>query len=157
MQDSENITFEIFFKTVYPDVPPGARIFVDDECKHDGLIDTDTVIKFDHTLCFNQSHQLRINRYNNEKSRPSNNTYQTLILDKIIIDGVDIQNIIYSRSYNEPVYPTLWAAQNPNLEKIIIAETHFGFNGNWRLNFTSPFYMFVMDCVSGRMNNVSIY
>lgn len=157
MIDREDITFEIFLKPIYPDVPPGVRIFVNNECKHDSLIDIDTVVKFNHTLYFNQPQQLRINRYNKGKSRPVNDVHQSLILEKIIIDGVDIQNIIYSRSYNEPIYPEQWAKQNPDLEKIIPAETHFGFNGNWRLNFTSPFYMFVMDCVAGRMNNVPIY
>jgi hypothetical protein len=157
MKDREDITFEIYLKPVYADVPPGAQIFINDECKYDGLIDNDTVVKFNHTLYFNQQHQLRIHRYNKEKSRPVNDIHQTLILDKIIIDGVDIQNIIFSRSYNEPDYPEHWAKQNPDLQKTIIAETHFGFNGVWRLNFTSPFYMFVMNCVAGRMNNVSIY
>lgn len=157
MIDRENITFEISLTPIYPDVPPGARIFVNDDCKYDNLIDNTCMIRFNHTLYFNQSHQLRIERYNKEKSRPINDVHQTLILEKIVIDGIDIQNIIYSRSYNEPIYPKHWAEQNLNLEKIVIAETHFGFNGTWRLNFTCPFYLFVMGCVAGRKNNVPIF
>lgn len=157
MRDRENIIFELSFTSVYPDHPPGARIYVDDHCAFDGKIAWDQTIRFRHTLDFGMSHQLRIERYGKEKSRPINDIHQTLILDKVKIDGVDIRNIIWSRSYNEPDYPESYSRDHPNLEKLIIAETHFGFNGTWRLNFTSPFYKFVMDCVSGKLRNVPIY
>lgn len=154
---SENIDFEIHFESTYADFPPGARIYVDDNCKFDGLIDKDMVITFNHKLDFNIPHQLRIERFNKEISRPINNVHQELILKKIKVDNIDIQNIIYSRSYNEPKYPEHWIKQNPNLESIVIAETHFGFNCTWKLNFTSPFYKFIMNCVSGKLADVPIY
>ncbi len=157
MKDKENIYFELYFKAIYPDFPPGAKIYIDNEIKFDGLINEDCCIKFNHSLSFNEQHQLRIHRFNKEISKPINDIHQTLILDKIIVDGIDIQNIIYARSYNEPIYPEHWIKQNSNLEKVIIAETHFGFNCDWRLNFSSPFYEFIMKCVAGKLDNVEIY
>ena len=157
MKDRENISFEISFKSIYPDRPPGAKIYVDDHLAFDGLIMYNQTVKFNYTIDFDKPHQLRIERYGKETSRPRNDVHQTLILDKIVIDGVNIQNIIWSRSYNQPNYPLSYSRDNPDLEKIIVAETHFGFNGTWRLNFTSPLYKFVMDCVSGKIADVPIY
>jgi len=157
MIDAEDIDFQIGFISEYGDYPPGAKIYIDDVCKFKGLIHEDKEIKFNHRLNFDAQHCLRIERYNKECSKPVNGIHQTLVLDKVKIDGIDIQNIIYSRSYNIPDYPEHWIKQNPGLEKIILAETHFGFNGSWRLNFNSPFYQFMIDAVSGRLSNVPIY
>jgi hypothetical protein len=142
----ETIKFKIYFKTHFGDQPPRAKISIDDMVKFDQAVDQDGPVEFEHQLGFG-SHRLTINRYNKTDKD------QILILDRMIIDGVDIQNIIDSLSYNEPDYPKLWALQQQQqgivLEKRILAETHFGHNGTWSLEFTSPFYEFLMDAMNG--------
>jgi hypothetical protein len=99
-------------------------------------------------------HQLSIRRYNKTGNQVRINDSgqledQMLSIKKITIDDINIRNIIWCKSYNEPEYPELWASQQRakgiNLEKFILGETNFGHNCTWRLEFTSPFYQFIFD------------
>lgn len=145
---TEIITFEIFLNSQFDNIPPSADVYVDDELKWSGLINDPTyTIKFEHTLNFSVPHQLSIKRSN--KSHQHNGQDQLLTLTKLKIDGVDVRNIMWSQSWNEPEYPEPWAsqqrAQGIELEEKVLAETCWGHNGTWRLNFTSPFYRFIMN------------
>lgn len=144
----ETIKFEIVFDSQFDNIPPSAEVYVDNELKWTGLIDSKSyAVEFAHTLDFSVDHQLSIKRGN--KSQQHNGQDQLLTLTKLKIDGVDIRNIVWSQSWNEPQYPEPWAsqqrAQGVELEERVIAETCWGHNGTWRLNFTSPFYRFIMN------------
>ena len=153
----ETIQFKLEFLSVFWDQPPGTTILIDDEIKFDGLIkNPTTIISFDHLLNFGQ-HQLSIRRYNKTGNQVRINDSgqledQMLSIKKITIDNINIRNIIWCKSYNEPEYPELWASQQRakgiNLEKFILGETNFGHNCTWRLEFTSPFYQFIFDSAS---------
>jgi|688.fasta_scaffold325873_2 hypothetical protein len=159
MNNKEIIKFIIEFKSDYWDLPPGVTISVDDTIKFDGLVtETNTNINFVHTLTFDQPHQLAITRYNKDDTQRQcdfDGTVrdQLLTITRIIIDGIDIKNIIQSQSFNEPIYPEPWASEQKQLgivlDKLVIAETCFGHNGTWRLNFTSPFYKFLYNSMDG--------
>jgi len=138
----ETIEFQINFTATYHNQLPGVVITVDDDIKFIGIInDTKFSLKFTHTLDFSSSHNLQIQRRFAEPD-------QMLVIESIIIDGVDIKNIIWEHSYFEPEYPELWAAQQRAqgcvLEAKVIGETWLGHNGVWTLNFSSPFYKFIM-------------
>jgi hypothetical protein len=149
---SENINFEIAFKTSWWLSPPTAAIYLDDCEKYNGNIVEDTIIKFSHTLSFG-NHELSIHRggNSNQQVRMTEHGYQgqDLIIDWIKIDGVNIRNLIWTNSLNEPDYPEPWASEQRSagieLEKYVPGETHLGHNGIWRLPFNSPFYRFLMD------------
>lgn len=159
--DSESIKFEFFFKSDYWDLPPKIDILVDNQIKFSGkIVDDHDHIKFTHDLDFNKSHCIKIKRYNklpNQCVLLNDGTFkdQLLTLEKVIIDDINIKNIIQAYSYNEPIYPEPWATlqrkQGIVLETRVIAETVFGHNGTWTLNFTSPFYEFVMDWMNGEL------
>jgi len=144
---TENIKFEIFFDSQFYDIPPMVEIYIDNILKWNGAIDSKyKTIEFYHSLKFSVDHQLSIRRFN--KHQQSNGQDQLLTLAKLKIDGVDIRNIVWSQSWNEPEYPEPWASQQRSrgieLEEKVIAETCWGHNGIWRLNFISPFYRFIM-------------
>ena len=159
MHNKEIIKFIIEFKSDYWDLPPGVTISVDDTIKFDGLVtETNTNINFVHTLTFNQPHQLAITRYNKDDTQrrcDADGTVrdQLLTITLFILDGIDIKNIIQTQSFNEPIYPEPWASEQKQmgivLDKLVIAETCFGHNGTWRLNFTSPFYKFLYNSMDG--------
>ena len=145
---TENIKFEISFESQFHNIPPKAEIYIDNVLKWSGSIDSKSkTIEFYHTLKFSVEHQLSIRRYN--KYPQLDKQDQLLTLTKLKIDGVDIRNIVWSQSWNEPEYPEPWASQQRSrgieLEEKVIAETCWGHNGTWRLNFTSPFYKFIMN------------
>lgn len=159
MYNEEIIKFIIEFKSEYWDLPPGVTISVDDTIKFDGLLtEANTAVSFVHTLTFDQPHQLVIKRYNKDDTQCQHDADgtvrdQLLTLTRVIIDGIDIKNIIQTQSFNEPIYPEPWASEQQQmgivLDKLIIAETCFGHNGTWRLNFTSPFYNFLYNSMDG--------
>jgi len=155
MHVQETINFKLTFKPNYWNLPPHACVSIDDQVKFDNTITVENnVVEFSHTLLFNQPHKLMIKRSgktDDQVRKNTDGTYddQMLIISKIVIDGVNVQNIIYTDSYYEPNYPKIWAKQQELagivLEKKVIAETHLGHNGTWTLPFTSPFYLFLMD------------
>lgn len=102
-------------------------------------------IKFEHVLDFGQPYTLHIYRAGKTDQDPG----QMLIVDRIIIDGNNVQDLIWGCSYYEPSYPELWysqqVAQGTTLETKVYGETHLGHNGLWTLNFTSPFWSYLLD------------
>lgn len=138
----ETIEFQINFTATYHNQLPGVVITVDDDIKFMGIInDTKLSVKFTHTLNFSSLHNLQIQRRFTEPD-------QMLVIESITIDGINIKNIIWEHSYFEPEYPEPWATQQQAqcriLEAKVIGETYLGHNGVWTLNFSSPFYKFIM-------------
>ena len=109
------------------------------------LTGTSCLIKFNHVLDFNQTYCLEIQRTGKTDQDP----IQMLVIDSLLIDGVNVQNLIWSNSYYKPDYPTLWysqqVAQGVTPEVQVPAEVYLGHNGTWRLNFTSPFWQHLLD------------
>jgi hypothetical protein len=155
----ETIDFEIKFTSIYWDQPPEVCVLIDNEAKFRGAItDQITVLRFSHTLQFDQPHCLTIIRSGKTDEQVKRNqdgtlSDQALVIEQIKVDGIDIKHIIYTNSYNEPIYPKVWAraqtAAGIELEKYIPAETYLGHNCTWRLAFNSPFYQFIMDKMHG--------
>lgn len=147
----EIIKFEFeFFPDYTGDDYPKVDILIDNNCKFTGAIsNTRHSVSFLHTLEFEQPHQLIIKRYG-KTSRP-----QELTIKQIKIDNINIRNIIWACSYNEPIYPEPWASQQRaagiELETKVPGETCFGHNGVWTLNFTSPFYKFLYSWMDGNL------
>lgn len=150
---NESIKFEITLVPTYWLSPPMIKISIDSEDKFNGPVIDRQTISFTQTLGFN-AHTLKIVRSGNTNQQVrmlSTGEYQGqgVLLEQIKIDGVNIRNLIWTNSYYEPEYPEPWAsqqkAQGIELETRVRGETNFSHNGTWTLNFTSPFYKFLMD------------
>lgn len=146
---SENILFEIVLSSTFWDMPPRAQILVNDICKFDGDVnESSKVIKFYHQLEFEKSQKLIINRYNKTVDQCRNGQDQIMMISKIVIDGVDINNFILSKATFTPEYPEPWASQQISqgleLETELYGETWLGHNGQWCFNFASPFWKFLI-------------
>ncbi len=102
--------------------------------------------KFTATLEFG-NHELRIVHSGKTNQTPE----QMVDIKSITVDGVNIQDILYTDSINIPEYPEPWATQQRAegvvLEETVIGQLELSHNCVWRLNFTSPFYEFVMNHV----------
>lgn len=150
----EKIQFHLTMSADYWDKKPTAEIYVDNELKYSDFISGQQTITFDHTLDFG-NHQLKIVRGNKTDDQCINGQDQKLNLLSVAIDGVNIRNIIWHYSWYEPKYPQPWALlqqkQGIQLESKIFGETTFGHNGTWYLNFTSPFYRYIMDWMDGNL------
>lgn len=156
--NEETISFEFFFQADYWDKPPMVNITVDDVEKYYGEITKEkNYIKFFHTCSFDKEHNLCLERYNKSddqvKVLDNEKLDQILKLEKLIIDGVNVRNIVYSYSVTNHHYPEVWAAeQQANghfLDQNVVGNTIFAHNCTWNLNFTSPFYRFIMRWMGG--------
>jgi hypothetical protein len=151
----ENIKFEFELTAEFWDLPPIIDIRINQL-----LIQTHVVnqkkynICFFHSLDLGEKYELSIYRYNKDDSQcviDSNGLTkdQYLIIDKIKIDNVDIQNLIDDRSWYKPEYPVEWAKQQiergHKLEDTVPGELWLSHNGTWYFNFTSPFYQYIIN------------
>ena len=86
---NEKITFNIDLSIVGD---PVLKFYIDD-IEMPGPV-------FEHVCAFGE-HTLRIIHSGKTNQTPE----QSVTIDKVIIDGVDIRNIVWINSYNRPNYP----------------------------------------------------
>ena len=158
----ETITFEFFLSSVCWNQPPRVAITVDDVEAFSGAIPAgNQTVKFSHTCKFGEPHRLTMIRSGKDSGQakfgPDGEWLdQILTLEKLKIDGVDIRNIVWSQSITVSDYPEPWASEQLALGNVLeqeaIGVTTFGHNGVWYLDFTSPFYNFIMQWMGGGKN-----
>lgn len=158
----ETIEFEFHLLSEFWDKPPAAKIIVDGmEYFSKEIPNGLHVVKFKHTCDFDTPHRITLVRYNKDDSQckilPDGRLLdQLLTLEKLKVDGIDIRNIVWTQSINIANYPEPWASEQRAagnlLEKEAIGVTTFGHNGTWYLDFTSPFYIFIMRWMGGGLH-----
>jgi len=133
--------------------PPMIDMLIDGVVVSQDVIDKKKYsIKNTVNLDINQIHLLQLRRYNKSDDQcvivDGIKKDQYVIIDSVVIDGVNIQNLIWHRSWYEPQYPEVWAEQQKSagvdLEPKVIGETWLSHNGTWNFEFSSPFYKFVI-------------
>lgn len=143
----EDINFKLHFSTSFEKVPPHIKVYLNDMLMYDNDVVADKIVSFNQNLILETDYSLRIVR-----SGKVLDSTQMLKLDQLEIDGINIRNIVWHRSYYQPKYPEPWASQQIsqgiNLEEKILGETWFGHDGTWTLEFSSPFYKFIFDWMS---------
>jgi hypothetical protein len=153
----ETLSFEIALWSDFWDQPPTARIKVNDQVFFENTIIGDRgtnnyLIKFSADLDCGSKHCLQIERggKNDTQCVVVDGGYkdQMLHIKQVKIDGIDIQNLVWHRSWFEPQYPEPWASQQQQkgviLESSVLGETWLGHNGTWFFEFHSPFYQFLI-------------
>lgn len=145
----ELISFQINVEVKFRSIPPRLAVYINDSCKFEQTLQESCVtIKFEHLLMFDQSYQLRLVR----QAKTDQDPEQMLIIKSIFIDGIDVQNLIWSRSQYKPDYPKAWYQQQVSQGQIpeatVIGETWLGHNGEWIMPFASPFWRHLMEVMS---------
>jgi hypothetical protein len=150
--DIEKIQFDITLVSEFWDKAPEVEILVDDISLMKQLVLQETTLSFYVDLKMEQPHKLQIKRSNKTPDQCVDGKDQILKITKIKIDHIDIENIFLSKSYFLPVYPEPWASQQKDLgielETKVIGESYLGHNGTWVLEFFSPFYRYLIKCMS---------
>lgn len=150
----ENITFKIHFSTSCWDQPPLVEILIDgSKVHHAELSNGPQAVTFKAICDFDRPHRLSIRRYNKTDDQCVLENGQIIkdqwtIIERVIIDDIDIKNLIEDRSWYEPDYPLAWKAEQEQkgvtVEPKITGELWLSHNGTWYFDFTSPFYKFVI-------------
>jgi hypothetical protein len=145
----ELIDFQIDLRCQYQSQAPKISVYLDENCMASQEITQPfTTIKFNQLLDFNNHYDLKIHRQGKTDQDPT----QMLIIDQILIDGINVQNLIWAHSYYEPEYPQLWYQQQTEIGQIpeakISGETWLGHNGVWSMPFSSPFWRHLMEVMN---------
>tara|TARA_B100000900_G_scaffold61621_1_gene47073 strand:- start:12 stop:494 length:483 start_codon:yes stop_codon:yes gene_type:complete len=155
---TEKLKFKIeLFATMW-DKPPHAEIMIDDKYYFAGDITgtnekPDTIV-FERELEENKEYDFRIIRSGKNKNQTIVNDKGDILKDQLLhiksieIDEIDIGGLVYEGNYT-PEYPEPWATQQrdagKDLQKSFKNVTQMGHNGEWRLKFSSPFYMWLLE------------
>jgi len=155
---TEKLKFRLELYATMWDQPPKAEILLDDKSHFDGEIrgtqDKPNLIEFEAELNEDSEYTLviRMHSKNNNQTVIDEKSHivkdQLLHIKSVEIDEIDIGALVYEGIYT-PNYPEPWATQQmqsgKDLKDSFKNVTQMGWNGNWRLKFKSPFYMWLLE------------
>jgi hypothetical protein len=158
MADKEKIKFLIKLYSEYFDKTPQVSILLNNKImieKQDikGTSDNPDILEFTQELESDQTYEFIIRREGKDKTQTivENGKIikdQLLHIDAIEIDEIDLGGLIYEGVY-VPNYSEPWATQQKNagikLPESFKNVTCMGHNGEWKLKFSSPFYMWLLE------------
>ncbi len=155
---TEKLKFKLELYATMWDKPPHAEILINDKLYFASEITSDekdpTVIEFEHELTEGNDYSLIIKRTGKGKNQTLINDKGDILKDQMLhikhieIDEIDIGALVYEGVYT-PEYQEPWASQQreagTDLKESFKNVTQMGHNGEWRLTFSSPFYMWLLD------------
>jgi hypothetical protein len=68
-----------------------------------------------------------------------------LTINNIYIDDIELKTLLWTESKYYPQYPTNYLDEQQKAIKMITGCVDLGWNGTWSLEFTSPFYLWLLD------------
>jgi len=155
---TEKLKFKLELWGQYWDQPPEAKILLNDHVHFKGKISGSEkepqVIIFDHELTEGYNQQLVIERMGKTSKQTVVDHAGNIVKDQLLkiksieIDEIDIGALIYEGIY-KPKYPEPWASQEKKAGKVLPESfknvTAMGHNGRWEFQFSSPFYMWLLE------------
>jgi hypothetical protein len=134
---------EITLVPTYHSTPPEIKYGID-ECNHYCILTEPTVIKLQENL-FAGKHCFIIDFFNktNDDCIPDLNLDKTITIKDVKIGSIQTDKFKWISEYT-PRYPEPWYSE----QLIKPAPTQFGatvlgFNGEWKINFSSPVYTWI--------------
>ena len=155
---TEKLKFKLeLFATMW-DRPPHAQIIVGDKTYFDDDVtateDKPLVIEFEAELEEGKSQALIINRSGKDGRQTVVNEKGDILKDQLLhiksieIDEIALGALVYEGTYT-PIYPEPWASQQREAGNELKASfknvTRMGHNGEWKLPFECPFYMWLLE------------
>jgi hypothetical protein len=155
---TEKLEFQLELYATMWDQPPHAEILIDGQScfKKDitGTMEKPDVIQFHYDLEEGQKYNLIIKRSGKTKNQTIVNEKGDILKDQLLhiklieIDEINIGGLVYNGEYT-PEYPEPWATQQRekgvSLQHTFKNVTTMGHNGQWKLSFESPFYMWLLE------------
>jgi hypothetical protein len=155
---TEKLKFKLELYATMWDRPPHAEILIDDKNHFKGDItgteDKPDLIEFEAEFEENKEYALIIERSGKSNNQTVINEKGDILKDQLLhiksieIDEINIGALVYEGVYT-PKYLEPWATQQResgnDLKDSFKNVTQMGFNGEWRLTFSSPFYMWLLE------------
>jgi len=137
----ERLSFKIKLKSTLWDKVPEYRILLDDALIETGTCESESLVEFDHDVS-EGDHIIGIELTNKDNTDcvtdDQGNILKDMLLhiDNISIDNVELQHILHTSSEFVPK-----DKDRPTLPQCV----DLGWNGTYRLKFTSPFYIWLLE------------
>jgi hypothetical protein len=155
---TEKLKFKLELYATMWDKAPNCKVFINDICKWEGEVrgteKAPDIIEFDNECEEGENYKLIIDRGGKGKTQTVINEKGDILKDQLLhiksieIDEILIGALIYEGVYT-PQYPEPWATQQREkgvrIEESFKNVTQMGHNGSWTLNFTSPFYLWLLE------------
>jgi len=156
---TEKLRFKLELYATMWDKAPHAEILVGGKSYFNDDItstkDKPTLIEFEAELEEDKKYDLIINRSGKGVNQTVVNEKGDILKDQLLhikgieIDEINLGSLIYDGVYT-PEYPEPWATQqaeagNELRESFTNVTPPMGFNGEWKLSFSSPFYMWLLE------------
>ena len=155
---TEKLNFKLELYATMWNQPPVAEIKLNSKSYFKSEITSTeqhpTIIEFEDELTEESEYGLIIERSGKGKNQTVLNDKGEIIKDQLLhikgieIDGIDIGALVYEGVYT-PQYPKPWATQQresgQDLKDSFKNVTQMGFDGEWKLTFSSPFYMWLLE------------
>lgn len=155
---TEKLKFKLELYGTYWSKKPHVEISVGDVTyftgEIDGSVDDPNTIEFTHECQEGDDYSLIIKRSGKIKNQTVVNEKGDILKDQILhikninIDEIDIGSLVYEGVYR-PEYPEPWATQQKTagntLPETLKNVTAMGHNGTWTFEFSSPFYMWLLE------------
>ena len=136
---TEKVSIEINLSSKYWDVVPRAKVKLDSVVLFQGEISEPVCIKHELALV-EGDHMIEVILTNKDGRRDTIVEDgkivkdMLLVVDSILLDEIDLGYLITSKSS----YDTDDGLNHENM-------THLGWNGSWKMNFSSPIYMWLLE------------
>jgi hypothetical protein len=155
---TEKIKFKLELYATMWNKPPVAEIKINSKSYFKSEITSTeqdpTVVEFEEELTEGSEYNLIIERSGKDNNQTVLNDKGEITKDQLLhiknieIDEIDIGALVYEGVYT-PKYPEPWATQQResgnDLKDSFKNVTQMGFNGEWKLKFSSPFYMWLLE------------
>ena len=155
---TEKLKFKLELYATMWDKPPHAEILINKHRHFKGDItgteEKPNIIEFEHDFVEDSLYSLVIKRSGKTDGQTVINREGKIIKDQMLrikyieIDEIDLGALVYEGSYT-PIYPEPWATQQREsgkaLQETFKNVTSMGHDGEWKLDFKSPFYMWLLE------------
>ena len=154
----ESINFKLHLSHTSGRKKPEVKVLLDNELVFHQQLDKESnqveVVEFERLLkenSGNDSHRLDIVLCNKEATDTvldsNGNIIEDMLLtiNNIYIDDIELKTLLWTESKYYPQYPKNYLDEQQKAIKMITGCVDLGWNGTWSLEFTSPFYLWLLD------------
>jgi hypothetical protein len=154
MSNKELIHFKIGLSSNSDQKKPRFQIRLNDDVKVESLLTADAnsvqFFKFDAELVEGE-YLLKIDFLNKQPADTELNESGEIVKDLLLnivsieIDEIDIDSLIYTKSFYNPIYPDSYLDQEQKKITTVHNCVNLGWNGTWNLPFSSPVYIWLLE------------
>lgn len=134
-----DISLEI--EPCWKSVPPLVRLSFDGDMAWNSTLESVRIFEH-HDLLIPGTHTLEIELYGKSDLDPD----QALRIRNLSFGGIKSQRFVWQSVYS-PCYPEPWASQQRSQHQELLSQIqatdYLGWNGIWRLEFTSPIFTWI--------------